>query len=401
MSPADEDYHEMELSRRSIQISDLQEELDGGRERVQEAEDRNAALERQIEKKKVEISIRKSKAQEMDDQVASDEATCQQNQRLLNEEIEASRMELSRLEAEVAAAEAARVQAEALAEARRAAEAEDEEDQKRAEEEASQALRMAAIETAVAAAEADVESVQAVIRDLEATLDLEKKTNEDLQDSLSEAEETRNAAKAECERLSKVLEAMSSKGELHRLREAVFKARADQQQCTQEIARKKQETAMEVQSIQGRLEETKRMMHGQTSEIERTLADTRESITNSPLVESLQEARSQSEASRNKRLALEAEVQRVEKELVDLQGTLDQEQSRVEEQHCESLKKELQGVREDLEAARRRLGQSEEAAKQSQSGLLLAQHKSKQNLEVLRLKLEELWHGIRSLPVNP
>ncbi|CAE7645448.1 unnamed protein product [Symbiodinium sp. CCMP2592] len=342
--PKDDDYHTMELSRRSIQISDLQEELDGGRDRQRQAEDRSAVLERQMEKLKVEISVRKSKTQEMDDQVAADEAACVQSQRLLREAAEAAQAELSRIQEELAVAQAAVAQAEAQAEAQRAAEAAEEEDRRRLTEEAAQAQQLEAAQEAARASQADVEKTKADLRDLEAALNVDKQGTKELTESVAEAEEKRDAARAECERLATVLEALSSKGELHRLREAVASKQAEQQRLTQELANQKRETAFQRMSIQGRLDETQRMMKDHLSETQRQLAGTRENLAASPLcslMSSLKEARSQAEALSAKRLEMEAQAKELEKEVSDLQGSRKLDPSAVEQEHHESLQKDL------------------------------------------------------------
>ncbi|CAE7553430.1 unnamed protein product [Symbiodinium natans] len=326
--PKEDDYHTMELSRRSIQISDLQEELDGGRERQRQAEDRSATLERQIEKLKVEISIRKSKTQEMDDQVAADEAACLKNQGLLQAASEAAQADLLRLQAELAEAEAAVEQSEAQAEARKAADAAEEEERRREAEEAKQASQLAAAQEAAQASQADVDKVQAELRDLEVTLDMEKKSTKELKESLVEAEERRDAARVECDRLARVLEALGSKGELQLLREALTSKIEAQQRHTQDLRSLRAKAGFERANKEAALNESRRIL----SQTPCQLDDTSSRLGTS----SLAEARRQAETSRTKRLEMEAEAKQLDKEVSDLQGSFKLD---LEQEHYESLKK--------------------------------------------------------------
>ena len=150
---ANDDYHEMELSRRSIQISDMKQDLDEKKDREADAQERLAQLERQISKKKVHIDICKGNAQEMADKAAAEEAFCLQNNRLMQQDEEAAQLEAKVLRETLAKTTRSLEQAQADAvQAQKAAEAANAEAKRQAEETARGAAQLAELEATVATA---------------------------------------------------------------------------------------------------------------------------------------------------------------------------------------------------------------------------------------------------------
>eukprot|EP00434_Breviolum_minutum_P026456 symbB.v1.2.023390.t1/scaffold2138.1/size88104/2 len=187
-----DDYHEMELSRRSIQISDMKQDLDEKKDREADAQERLAQLERQISKKKVHIDICKGNAQEMADKAAAEEAFCLQNNRLMQQDEEAAQLEAKVLRETLAKTTRSLEQAQADAvQAQKAAEAANAEAKRQAEETARGAAQLAELEATVATAAADVESIQEKIRALEVTLQMEKQTAKELNESVKNEEDCR------------------------------------------------------------------------------------------------------------------------------------------------------------------------------------------------------------------
>lgn len=257
---ANEDYHEMEMSRRSIKINTIRQELEDASEREQEAQERLAQLDRQIQEKKVHIVVFKQNAQGMEDQAAAAEAFCLQNHRLMKEDEEDVRSEAEALNEKLAkmARSLEKAQADAR-QAQRAAEAQEEANKRQAEETAKHAAQLATLEATMAAATADVESIQETIRELEVTLEMEKKTGKELQDSVNAEEEKRQETQLECDRLMHFLESLSSRGNKEELSKALAAMQREHSQLQQELITKKTNVLIKQQEIRGRLDETRRI----------------------------------------------------------------------------------------------------------------------------------------------
>ncbi|CAK9020793.1 Hypothetical protein SCF082_LOCUS15059 [Durusdinium trenchii] len=308
-----DDYHEMELSRRSIQISDLRDDLLFHRDRHQEAEDRTAQLERQMAKQKAEMAIRKAAAQEMEAQAAADQAFCLENQRLIQEDEEAAEAETTRLREAVAKASELLQKAQVQAvEAEKAAEAAKEQAKARAEEHAHHALQRGALEAAIATATEEMEKVQEKIRELEFGLEVERKASEELQGQVELAEEKVQQTQGECDRLSQILESLSCRAK-EDLRRALEATQREQMRLTQEVAQKQRDLLLQSQSIQGRLDETKR-------QIQQTRQTAVPSLPGAATSAALDEEKAKADAAKERRLELEVEVKDLEQTLSQLQA---------------------------------------------------------------------------------
>ncbi|CAJ1355070.1 unnamed protein product [Effrenium voratum] len=391
------DYHEMELSRRSIQISDLREDLQHGLDRIQSAEDRSSQLERQIGKLKVEISIRKVKAQEMEDEVLADEAACQQHQQLMREDAEAFQAQRAQLQRSGAAAAAALARAEAeAADARREAEAKRREAQRLAEEEATRASQLVLLEKALEELGAELHNLQESTHSLEVTLDMEKTSSKGLEDSVADAEEKRRGSERECQRLSELLESLSVSGSnLASLAKAVSAKQQEQLQLTQELANKKRDALLQTQSIQGRLDET-RMLKDQLSEARGTDAPNDTCAAELlALTASLAEARGKAEEARSRRQQLEAEATELERQL-EAQGSQQQNQDNMDKEQSASLEQDLRAAQEQLDEARRRLREQDEAVQLGRRAVTEERQEASHKLQVLRSKLRQLWQAVEA-----
>lgn len=397
---ANEDYHEMEMSRRSIKINTIRQELEDASEREQEAQERLAQLDRQIQEKKVHIVVFKQNAQGMEDQAAASEAFCLQNHRLMKEDEEDVRSEAEALNEKLAktARSLEKAQADAI-QAQRAAEAQEEAKKRQAEETAKHAAQLATLEATMAAATADVESIQETIRELEVTLEMEKKTGKELQDSVNAEEEKRQETQLECDRLMHFLESLSSRGNKEELSKALAAMQREHSQLQQELITKKTNVLIKQQEIRGRLDETRRIHE----ERKVSAADVAAIALNASgpiaaLTVTLEEERRKAEAARETRLQLEAEVKALEKQLAESpKVNLQSAQRPTEPAKCEndqSGQEELQAAQEKLDAAKRQLREKDEALQMGQQQLTQTRQEAQNTVEVLRAKLKELWSAI-------
>lgn len=393
---ANEDYHEMEMSRRSIKINTIRQELEDASEREQEAQERLAQLDRQIQEKKVHIVVFKQNAQGMEDQAAASEAFCLQNHRLMKEDEEDVRSEAEALNEKLAktARSLEKAQADAI-QAQRAAEAQEEAKKRQAEETAKHAAQLATLEATMAAATADVESIQETIRELEVTLEMEKKTGKELQDSVNAEEEKRQETQLECDRLMHFLESLSSRGNKEELSKALAAMQREHSQLQQELITKKTNVLIKQQEIRGRLDETRRIHE----ERKVSAADVAAIALNASgpiaaLTVTLEEERRKAEAARETRLQLEAEVKALEKQLAESpKVNLQSAQRPTELAKCEndqSGQEELQAAQEKLDAAKRQLREKDEALQMGQQQLTQTRQEAQNTVEVLRAKLKKL-----------
>eukprot|EP00931_Biecheleriopsis_adriatica_P051403 TRINITY_DN29809_c0_g1_i1.p1 TRINITY_DN29809_c0_g1~~TRINITY_DN29809_c0_g1_i1.p1 ORF type:complete len:462 (-),score=155.72 TRINITY_DN29809_c0_g1_i1:193-1578(-) len=428
----DDDYHTAELSRRSIQISDLKEDLSDGHQRILDAEERNATLRRNLGKLKVEIAVRKVKAQEMEDQIALDEATCEESSRALVEDAAAGEAELEQLRADFASLgrslEKSRSEAEQARLAARDAEAEvgaakvcleaqrrevarmqGELAQEQAAEEARQAAReaeiqqqgasrLAAATAAAAAAAEEAEAQQAQRAQLESDLAAEQKSTEELQKSLVIAEEQHSRAQARCAALQQHLQALGgAREESNKLAEALMTSTQRQQQLSQDASNAKRDAILKKQSLEGALDETRRILKDHISETQRHTVN----IHDTPivaLVASLAEAKETAEMARVRRQRLEQEADSVQVELEEVTGVVEREQAALaESEKCDGLTKELEAARGDLDDARRRVQEQQQVLQRSDASVEDAARAARLAEQVLRGKLEELWLQIKQL----
>lgn len=394
---ANEDYHEMEMSRRSIKINTIRQELEDASEREQEAQERLAQLDRQIQEKKVHIVVFKQNAQGMEDQAAAAEAFCLQNHRLMKEDEEDIQCKAEALNEKLAktARSLEKAQADAV-QAQRAAEAQEEANKRQAEESAKHAAQLATLEATMAAATADVESIQEKIRELEVTLEMEKKTAKELQDSVNAEEEKRQETQLECDRLMRFLESLSSRGNKEELSKALAAVQREHLQLQQELATKKTNALIKQQEIRGRLDETRRIHQ----ERKVSAADVAAIALNASgpiaaLTVSLEEERRQAEGVKETRLQLETEVKALEKQLAEVE--LQSAQRPTEQAKCENDQsglEELQTAQEKLDAAKRQLREKDEALQMGRQQLAQVRQEAQNTVEVLRAKLKELWSAI-------
>jgi len=391
---ANDDYHEMELSRRSIQISDMKQDLDEKKDREADAQERLAQLERQISKKKVHIDICKGNAQEMADKAAAEEAFCLQNNRLMQQDEEAAQLEAKVLRETLAKTTRSLEQAQADAvQAQKAAEAANAEAKRQAEETARGAAQLAELEATVATATADVESIQEKIRALEVTLQMEKQTAKELNESVKNEEEKQQRTQLECDRLSHFLESLSSRGKKEELSKALAAVQKEHLQLTQELAMKQKDMLIKKQDIQGRLDETRRIQKEQTVAPDvATDGESQGALT--ALAAALEEEKQKADRAKGTRLQLEADARALEKELKELQGSAMREEHVKQENQQSASLEELKTAQEKLEMIKRQLREKDEAIQIGRQELAQNRQQARNSVEVLRAKLKDLWNAI-------
>ncbi|CAE8622286.1 unnamed protein product [Polarella glacialis] len=415
MSDDADDYHNMELSRRSIQIFDIQKELTNARARVQDAEDRSTALNRNLGNLKVEIAIRDSKAKELQDEAVRLEARGKdaaqaeadaaavgraQSERLQQEGAQAAEsLNLARASAEDAQRGARDDEAEVgavrivlemrqreIAQVREDLAADEAEEEAREARRATDRLEQASMrvglaERAAAKAAEGIQGVQVELARLETGLAMEKEGSEGLRSSLASTEEKRREVASKFAALEKQLEALGARCEAAKLGEALATSKQQHQRLQQDVAGLKHRTMLETQSVQGALDETRRMMSDHLSETQRHLDETTSKV-DSPyvaLLVSLSEAKETAALRQATRRRLQQEADALEAEV------------RLGEA---ALREELSAARQELQDAGRRGRDQEQALRSSEAAAAEAERGAVLQERLLREKLQELWAGL-------
>lgn len=427
----DDDYHALELSRRSIQISDLRTDLYDYQDRIQTAEDRSATLKKNIGKLNIEIAIRKVKLTELETQASQDGAAIEQGSVFLAADISDAKAEAERLrldfastkqemqlletkadealragqelEAEIGAANAvlqARRQAVANAKEEVMSAVADEESRQQATEakrleEMTARLTAAAetVETAAGAARADeVESSK-----LGSALVTEKQSLQELQTSMDAVEEQSKQAEVQCSALEHELVSLEANQETDRLADLLAATRQRYQQVSSDLSTAKRQATLQVQSLQGAVDETKRMKKDHLEETQRHL-DITINIQESPLVslhDAMVEAKAKAKESRERREQMDAEADDVQRNIQQVQSKLDDAQASFERAERAKLESELRTSHMELAELQRRNEQEDEAIRSVRAATEEARRNAATAEQRLRGKLQELRQALR------
>jgi len=418
-----------ELLHRTSQIKDLRAELWEGKDRVSDAEDRTQVLVQGIERLKAEVKTRTTKTKELEDKVASMERAGEEAARELANDAAASAAEALRSREivtslgqsrnrEVAVVEEERRRAERLSRDLAAMRgqielAEQELERARLElerEEAAAAARRERLaeverrgargrvevaEGVLAEASRDVMAANLQVKRLEAALGVERESSAGLNEALSHTTKRRGAAAEEQRELELELAALEAHVEKSELTEAYAEAKSRCQNLAREVAKAQHDTAFQNQSLQGALDETRRMMNDHLDQTQSGVQDA--SFTY--LVTALAEAKNQAD---DKTKAARAAQQQCDAAKAELQQEESMSATMLEDTTVTEDRRRAAGLAQELEAARHahdtgRLRADEEVARavRAEAQVLEVERAAKEKEAVLRKRLSELWDNVR------
>lgn len=425
----DDDYHALELSRRSIQISDLRAEVEDYQERIRTAEDRGATLSKNIGKIKIEIAIRKVKLTELEQRASQDAAAIEQAAIDLAADMSAGREEEEQLRPDYASAkeemqllqdkadeaghgtqelEAQIGATNACLEARRLEVAHAHEEVSRAQadakarqqaKEAKQLEEMTArlteasttVDTAAESARAD----EAESCNLSSALVFEKQSSQEIQISMDTLEEQSKQAEAQCSDLERELVTLGATQEADRLSDMLAASRQRYQHLSSDLSTAKRQAMLQVQSLQGAVDETRRMKEDHLDETRRHLDTTAKESPLASLLAGLVEAKAKSTASREQREQLDVEADDLQRNIQQVQSKLDDAQASSERAERAKLESELRTSRMELAELQRRNQQEEEAIRAATAATEQARKASQTSEQTLRSKLQELRQALQ------
>lgn len=430
-SMPDPEIHE-EIARRTLQISDFKEELWDLRDRVDETDQRYDTLVQGLTTKAHEISMHKSKANQLEDQVALLETSCEVQSRNLRRasiaataELQELQEKLQRIEEESAAtlaragaekqrtallhAEGSSLKAKIEASRRDLARENDELAQEEAAQEAMQARAEKRFEQEEAERK-DVAAKQlAAVQELAATtrsqvlrlqqeLTMEKATSTGLKESMGQERDRQQLADEEYEALEQYLEHLDLQEEAQKVEDELDKTRQHCQRVSMQSATLQSEIQFKRQGLQGALEETRRMLQDHLASTDSANAASDAGLQE--LKQALSEAKSQADERQAEVALLEqecsslqAEVDKVEK---DLQAASQPESDDQQRKHSE-LTLELRAAEQSLRDTSRRGDEKAVEAVRAEAQVTETEKLMKQKEALLRKKLVELWSWLRQL----
>lgn len=432
MADAGESYFREELGRRTLEINDLHQDLACARDRVLDAEDRTLELQQKISKLEAEIAIRKVKGMELENRVAREQAEgAGARQRFVAAE-GAHAAEVTRSRLEIDQAHSVQARAEATAEAalshadglegeartlrariealRRDSEQQREDfAREQAAEEGRQAQLMALeqqkgteqvreAKASLIAIASEVSSAQNEVLRLEAALAMEAECSKGVEVALQRTLEHQKVASKHCEILKREVEARKTKDTEGDLRKALERCKCKCQQLTQEVASTKREGLMQTQTIQGAIEETRRMLADHLDQTARHVEETQRCPEASPLadlVAMLFEARGRAAQIVEKKMQRETEKGRMELEVRQDEEALSIEKERAAQHRLHMVERDLSKRRQDLESSSHFAGSAQEAMRRVEDSVAEAERSVGLREAQLRGKLEELWRALR------
>mmetsp|Transcript_164757 Transcript_164757/g.528600 ORF Transcript_164757/g.528600 Transcript_164757/m.528600 type:complete len:440 (-) Transcript_164757:80-1399(-) len=430
----DDGYFKEEFGRRTIEISGLRGDLEDAKDRVTDAHDRTETLHQHIAKLHTEISFRQVKTAELEGSVISgrnrdaaaarqldaDRAACaaevarlkqgvaesQDAQRVAEVEGQDARSRAELLDSECGAVrarlEALRREAERVREELIRDEAAEEARQVRlgtqAREQGTQ--RVAEAKDAMEGDMAEVAAARAQVERLEKGLALEKECAAGLNTALQHTLEKNGLFAKECEALRREAEVLESRKSEEGLQDALLAAKLRCQQLTQEVNGTKREALMQTQTLQGALEETRRMFADHEEQKKEQLEETQRCPSASPLavlIASLADAKKHTAEAEVARRRLEVECGALEREVQQAEASVREERDRAGQERATEVEAELAAVRRGLEATSREAGAAQEEARRAESLVAEAERGGEEKEAMLRGKLEELWRALQQV----
>lgn len=434
----DDDHFGEELGRRTIEIDGLREDLNEAQDRVLEAVERRASLENQITKLQFDITFQQAKALELENDASQEEIRGQNAVRKAETDTVANAEELARLRREMAEGEKSQKVTELEAEevrqrieifevevatvrskfevVRKDAERERE---NLAREEAAEQVRQvrfgnpepAVVSQGVIDAKKGMEEVSATViatraevSRLQAALALEKECTASLSTALKRTVEKRDSVTAQCDALKQELESMDGRQSLESLRDRLTESKSRCQQLSQEVAGIKRGSWLQTQSLQGAVDETRRMISDHREQALKHLEETQKCPEASPLASLaivLAEARTQTNHTISTRKRFEAECDALQRDVENAEHEIAADKEKLVERHKSDLEESVARGRRALEVAYRA---AEFATEEVRKEKLLVLELCKSNREkeaLLRNKLEQLWTAIRCSSQRP
>lgn len=432
------EVHE-EIGRRTIQITDLKEELWDLRDRIEAVDHRSDTLVQGLAGKAHEIGVCKSKANNLEDKVAllKEEAEEQlrrlkrgvadgaalreQSQEQLSKAEEATASALAHAKAERQRGEVLKAEASSLAAQIQAAQRQlAHEREQLAQDEAAETARQARADKAFEKEEAErredsneqlstakdaAHSVRLEVLRLEKALSIEKDSIAELEKSLGDTssremaaqktlEEQCNALEDELESLQLQTESDKIQAETKSLEDELAQSRRDVQRLSQLVANSKSETAFKRQNLQGALDETRGMLQDHLDRTQAAPPDSGLEV----LVQALADAKSRAVEQQTLVARLELESNSLQAELHQIEAVASDasRQAPTDQQHQHTeLTLEARAMEQQLRAATRRADDKAVEAVRAEAKVIEEEKLAKQREAVLRRKLVELWSWLR------
>jgi len=433
MTSPEEEYFQEELARRGAQIAKLKDELWDLRDRANDATERTSFLQQSITRLQAEVGIRKAKANELEDKVALEQARADDVSRQLAADASARVAEVARLRQAMVEVDQAYLVMQASAEdvhklfvqkesevgAMRAVlearlhdveRARNELAQDEAMEEARQtrllahhrergAEKVKDAEGSLAVLVSEANTARTELSRLERGLQAEQECTDGLEKALRHTLEQHGLATEEANALERELESLDAQAAESDLADSLAASKLQCQYLSQDLANARRHALMQTQSIQGALEETKRMLSDHLDQTRHHMDQTQHSPNDSSLavlMSAISEAKSRADSSAAARQSLERERDALQEDVRQTEAAVAAEKEKAGRERATRIEEELNAARRALEASTRRVGLATDDARRAEASVLDAQREAKEREALLRSKLEELWRMLRA-----
>jgi hypothetical protein len=248
----------------------------------------------------------------------------------------------------------------------------------------------------VAATELAITARSDVLR-LEQALKTERESSEDLTKTLGQNSSSHDLTQDLCDALQDELDALKSMSEARGIDDELQETQRSVQQIQHQVAHYKSETAFKRQSLQGALDETRRMLQDHLDSIKTAPPDPGLEV----LMQALGEAKSRAAEHRSAVARLEIECDSLHAELKESEAVSSLEAARhasndQQRQHTD-LTLELRGAEQALRAASTRADDKAVEAVRAEAKVIDAEKLLQKKEALLRSKLVELWSWIRHI----
>lgn len=432
MSGADEEYFQEEFTRRLSQIGDLRDQLWEIRDRADAATNRTSTLQQNLVRLHSEVGIRKAKANELEDKAALEQARADEISRKIAADASAGVAEVAQLQQRMAELDQAYLAIQADAEeaqqllvqkeaevgalravlearTRDAERARGELEQDEAAEEARRqraaeqireqgAGRVKDAEASLAVAASETATVRAELSRLERGLVSERECTGGLEKALRHTVEQHEAALEEASALERGLGSLAAEAEAGDLEDQLAASRLKCQYLSQDLANARRHSLMQTQSIQGALEETKRMITDHLDQTRSHIDKTQRSPNDSSLavlMSALSEARTRADSGLAATRGLERERGALEQDVRQTEAAVAEEKERAGRDRAASVEEELHAARQALDASSRRVGAAVEDERRADAAVAEVERNASDQEAIVRSKLEELWRMLR------
>lgn len=260
------------------------------------------------------------------------------------------------------------------------------------------AARIQDAEGLLAIAESEASTARAELARLERGLTSERECTGGLEKALRHTVEQHEAALEEAAALEREVGAMAARAEEGDLADELAASRLQAQHLAQDLANARRHALMQTQSIQGALEETRRMitdhMDQTRHQAEKTLRSPNDSGL-AVLMSSLSEARTRADSSVASMRTLARERDALEEDVRQTEEAVKAEREKAGRDRAARIEEELNAARHALDAGSRRVGVAAEEARRAEDVAAETERNAHDQEALFRSKLEELWRMLR------